>query len=160
MLSEIFPGSSPKVGATYWDQVQELAMISVIKRILQRLHDILDLVSFYLLVTNHWIFDLLLDFSPCLVLSIVPLKKKAVTFQHPCLYSYIKGFSLLYILKHNPTNYIKKQHKLVMFVASIPVIQHLIQLKNYILSFKYQNLHTLLISSRKLFHIFKCFLPR
>ena len=80
LLSEIFPGSSPKVGATYWDQVQELAMISVIKRILQRLHDILDLVSFYLLITNHWIFDLLLDFSPCLVLSIVPLKKKQLHF--------------------------------------------------------------------------------
>ncbi|WVZ69871.1 hypothetical protein U9M48_018593 [Paspalum notatum var. saurae] len=43
LLSEIFPGSSPKVGATYWDQIQELAIISVIKRILQRLHDILDL---------------------------------------------------------------------------------------------------------------------
>ncbi|OEL36388.1 hypothetical protein BAE44_0002592 [Dichanthelium oligosanthes] len=49
LLSEIFPGSSPKVGATYWDQIQELATISVIKRILQRLHDILDLVSFYFL---------------------------------------------------------------------------------------------------------------
>jgi hypothetical protein len=47
MLSEIFPGRSPKVGPTYWDQIQELATISVIKRILQRLHDILDLVSFY-----------------------------------------------------------------------------------------------------------------
>lgn len=43
MLSEIFPGRSPKVGPTYWDQIQELATISVIKRILQRLHDILDL---------------------------------------------------------------------------------------------------------------------
>ena len=47
LLSEIFPGSSPKVGPTYWDQIQELATISVIKRVLQRLHDILDLVSFY-----------------------------------------------------------------------------------------------------------------
>ena len=94
--------------------------------------------KFYLLVTHHWIFDFLLDFSPFLVLSIVPLKKKTVTFQHPCLYSYIKGFSLLYILKHNPTNYIKKQHKFVMFVDSIPVIQHLIQLENYILAFKNQ----------------------
>ncbi|KAK8453043.1 hypothetical protein SEVIR_5G218000v4 [Setaria viridis] len=43
LLSEIFPGSSPKEGAAYWDQIQELATISVIKRILQRLHDIVDL---------------------------------------------------------------------------------------------------------------------
>jgi zinc finger FYVE domain-containing protein 26 len=48
LLSEIFPGSSPKEGAAYWDQIQELATISVIKRILQHLHDIVDLVSFYL----------------------------------------------------------------------------------------------------------------
>uniref|UniRef100_A0A0E0FNZ9 ZFYVE26-like TPR repeats domain-containing protein n=1 Tax=Oryza nivara TaxID=4536 RepID=A0A0E0FNZ9_ORYNI len=43
LLSEIFPGSSPKVGPNYWDQIQEVALISVIKRILQRLRDILDL---------------------------------------------------------------------------------------------------------------------
>uniref|UniRef100_A0A0D9V2H3 ZFYVE26-like TPR repeats domain-containing protein n=1 Tax=Leersia perrieri TaxID=77586 RepID=A0A0D9V2H3_9ORYZ len=42
LLSEIFPGSSPKVGPNYWDQIQEVALISVIKRILQRLRDILD----------------------------------------------------------------------------------------------------------------------
>jgi zinc finger FYVE domain-containing protein 26 len=47
LLSEIFPGSSPKIGPTYWDQIQEVAIISVIKRILQRLSSILDLVSFY-----------------------------------------------------------------------------------------------------------------
>ncbi|KAL6882017.1 hypothetical protein ACP4OV_011489 [Aristida adscensionis] len=45
LLSEIFPGSSPKIGPTYWDQIQEVAIISVIKRILQRLRDILDLES-------------------------------------------------------------------------------------------------------------------
>ncbi|GJM94022.1 hypothetical protein PR202_ga10633 [Eleusine coracana subsp. coracana] len=43
LLSEIFPGSSPKIGSGYWDQIQEVAIISVIKRILQRLHDIVDL---------------------------------------------------------------------------------------------------------------------
>uniref|UniRef100_A0A0A9BEZ5 Uncharacterized protein n=1 Tax=Arundo donax TaxID=35708 RepID=A0A0A9BEZ5_ARUDO len=42
LLSEIFPGSSPKIGSTYWDQIQEVAIISVIKRILQRLRDIVD----------------------------------------------------------------------------------------------------------------------
>lgn len=43
LLSEIFPGSSPKIGPAYWDQIQEVAIISVIKRILQRLSGILDL---------------------------------------------------------------------------------------------------------------------
>ncbi|KAL6615484.1 hypothetical protein ACP70R_037754 [Stipagrostis hirtigluma subsp. patula] len=43
LLSEIFPGSSPKIGSTYWDQIQEVAIISVIKRILQRLREIMDL---------------------------------------------------------------------------------------------------------------------
>ncbi|EEC70995.1 hypothetical protein OsI_02662 [Oryza sativa Indica Group] len=46
LLSEIFPGSSPKVGPNYWDQIQEVALISVIKRILQRLRDILDLEGY------------------------------------------------------------------------------------------------------------------
>ena len=46
LLSEIFPGTSPKIGPTYWDQIQEVAIILVIKRILQRLSGILDLVSF------------------------------------------------------------------------------------------------------------------
>ena len=44
LLSEIFPGTSPKIGPTYWDQIQEVAIILVIKRILQRLSGILDLV--------------------------------------------------------------------------------------------------------------------
>ncbi|KAM3349757.1 hypothetical protein ACQJBY_022565 [Aegilops geniculata] len=43
LLSEIFPGTSPKIGPTYWDQIQEVAIILVIKRILQRLSGILDL---------------------------------------------------------------------------------------------------------------------
>ncbi|KAG8044887.1 hypothetical protein GUJ93_ZPchr0008g11794, partial [Zizania palustris] len=43
LLSEIFPGSSPKIGPNYWDQIQEVALISVIKCILQRLRDLLDL---------------------------------------------------------------------------------------------------------------------
>nr|CAD1824207.1 unnamed protein product [Ananas comosus var. bracteatus] len=42
MLSEIFPGRSPKIGSAYWDQIQEVAIISVTKRILQRLHDLLE----------------------------------------------------------------------------------------------------------------------
>uniref|UniRef100_M8C4G1 Uncharacterized protein n=1 Tax=Aegilops tauschii TaxID=37682 RepID=M8C4G1_AEGTA len=43
LLSEIFPGTSPKIGPTYWDQIQEVAIILVIKCILQRLSGILDL---------------------------------------------------------------------------------------------------------------------
>uniref|UniRef100_J3L1I8 ZFYVE26-like TPR repeats domain-containing protein n=2 Tax=Oryza brachyantha TaxID=4533 RepID=J3L1I8_ORYBR len=46
LLSEIFPGSSPKEGPNYWDQIQEVALISVIKRMLQRLRDILDLEGY------------------------------------------------------------------------------------------------------------------
>lgn len=46
MLSEIYPGRSPKTGSTYWDQIQEVAMISVTWQVLERLHDLLDQVSF------------------------------------------------------------------------------------------------------------------
>ncbi|XP_077246440.1 zinc finger FYVE domain protein isoform X2 [Tasmannia lanceolata] len=42
MLSEIYPGGSPKIGSTYWDQIQEVSIISVTRRILQRLHDFLE----------------------------------------------------------------------------------------------------------------------
>lgn len=42
MLSEIYPGSSPEIGSIYWDHVQELVMISVTRRVLQRLHDYLE----------------------------------------------------------------------------------------------------------------------
>jgi zinc finger FYVE domain-containing protein 26 len=52
LLSEIFPGSSPKVGSGYWDQIQEVAIISVIKRILQHLHDVVDLVRSIFVCNN------------------------------------------------------------------------------------------------------------
>ncbi|KAH0890215.1 hypothetical protein HID58_052644 [Brassica napus] len=42
MLSEIYPGGSPKVGFTYWDQVHEVAIISVLRRILKRLQEFLE----------------------------------------------------------------------------------------------------------------------
>lgn len=45
MLSEIYPGNSPKIGSTYWDQIREVAMISVIKRVLKRLQEQLEQVS-------------------------------------------------------------------------------------------------------------------
>ncbi|ESQ46699.1 hypothetical protein EUTSA_v10000005mg [Eutrema salsugineum] len=42
MLSEIYPGGSPKVGFTYWDQVHEVAIISVLRKILKRLQEFLE----------------------------------------------------------------------------------------------------------------------
>lgn len=42
MLSEIYPGTSPQIGSSYWDQIQEVAIISVTRRVLQRLHDLLE----------------------------------------------------------------------------------------------------------------------
>ncbi|KAJ0971286.1 hypothetical protein J5N97_019245 [Dioscorea zingiberensis] len=42
MLSEIYPGSTPKIGSAYWDQIHEVAIISVTRRILQHLHDLLE----------------------------------------------------------------------------------------------------------------------
>ncbi|KAF8115499.1 hypothetical protein N665_0026s0044 [Sinapis alba] len=42
MLSEIYPGGSPKVGFTYWNQVHEVAIISVLRRILKRLQEFLE----------------------------------------------------------------------------------------------------------------------
>ncbi|MCE3051009.1 hypothetical protein HAX54_048739 [Datura stramonium] len=45
MLSEIYPGNSPKIGSTYWDQIREVAVISVIKRVLKRLQEQLEQVS-------------------------------------------------------------------------------------------------------------------
>lgn len=44
MLSEIYPGSTPKIGSGYWDQLHEVAIISVTRRILQHLHDLLEQV--------------------------------------------------------------------------------------------------------------------
>lgn len=46
MLSEIFPGGSPKVGSTYWDQIHEVAVVSVSRRLLKRLHEFLEQVRF------------------------------------------------------------------------------------------------------------------
>ncbi|XP_057524069.1 uncharacterized protein LOC130803870 isoform X3 [Amaranthus tricolor] len=42
MLSEIYPGGSPKIGSTYWDQIQEVALVSVAKHLLKRLHECLE----------------------------------------------------------------------------------------------------------------------
>ncbi|KAK1551145.1 hypothetical protein Q3G72_031043 [Acer saccharum] len=42
MLSEIYPGASPKVGSNYWDQICEVAIISVSRRVLKRLHEFLE----------------------------------------------------------------------------------------------------------------------
>ncbi|GAB2223083.1 hypothetical protein Droror1_Dr00017220 [Drosera rotundifolia] len=42
MLSEIYPGVSPKIGPTYWDQIQEVALISVGRRLLKHLLELLE----------------------------------------------------------------------------------------------------------------------
>ncbi|CAN8284290.1 unnamed protein product [Cochlearia groenlandica] len=42
MLSEIYPGGSPKVGFTHWDQVHEVAIISVLRKILKGLQEFLE----------------------------------------------------------------------------------------------------------------------
>lgn len=44
MLSEIYPGSAPKTGSTYWDQIREVAIISIAKRVLKRLSEFLEQV--------------------------------------------------------------------------------------------------------------------
>ena len=44
MLSEIYPGGSPKLGSTYWDQIHEVGIISVTRRVLKRLHELLEQV--------------------------------------------------------------------------------------------------------------------
>nr|GEV14748.1 hypothetical protein [Tanacetum cinerariifolium] len=46
MLSEIYPGRAPKMGATYWDQIYEIAVISVAKRLLKRLQELLEQEKF------------------------------------------------------------------------------------------------------------------
>ncbi|KMT16908.1 hypothetical protein BVRB_2g043800 [Beta vulgaris subsp. vulgaris] len=43
MLSEIYPGGSPKTGSTYWDQICEVALISVARHLLKRLRECLEL---------------------------------------------------------------------------------------------------------------------
>lgn len=55
MLSEIYPGNSPKIGSTYWDQIREVAVISVIKRVLKRLQEQLEQVSGVALCDELWI---------------------------------------------------------------------------------------------------------
>ncbi|KAF3778358.1 hypothetical protein EJ110_NYTH43674 [Nymphaea thermarum] len=42
LLSEIYPGGAPRAGLTHWDRVQEICIISVIKRVLQRLTDFVE----------------------------------------------------------------------------------------------------------------------
>ncbi|XP_062164447.1 uncharacterized protein LOC133871099 isoform X3 [Alnus glutinosa] len=42
MLSEIYPGGSPKMGSTYWDQILEVGVISVSRRVLKRLLEFLE----------------------------------------------------------------------------------------------------------------------
>ncbi|XVE53696.1 hypothetical protein DITRI_Ditri03aG0023300 [Diplodiscus trichospermus] len=42
MLSEIYPGGSPKVGFTYWDQIHEVGVISVLRRVLKQLYEFLE----------------------------------------------------------------------------------------------------------------------
>ncbi|KAK3027037.1 hypothetical protein RJ639_041192 [Escallonia herrerae] len=42
MLSEIYPGGSPKIGSSYWDQIHEMGIISVTKRVLKRLQELLE----------------------------------------------------------------------------------------------------------------------
>ncbi|MED6195197.1 hypothetical protein PIB30_035809, partial [Stylosanthes scabra] len=42
MLSEIYPGGSAKDGSTYWDQILEVGVISVLRRLLKRLHEFLE----------------------------------------------------------------------------------------------------------------------
>jgi len=44
MLSDIYPGGSPKVGSTYWDQILEVGVISVSGRLLKRLQKFLEQV--------------------------------------------------------------------------------------------------------------------
>ncbi|KAJ9549726.1 hypothetical protein OSB04_022269 [Centaurea solstitialis] len=46
MLSEIYPGRAPKMGATYWDQIYEIGIISVAKRLLKRLQELLEQEKF------------------------------------------------------------------------------------------------------------------
>ncbi|XP_051127624.1 uncharacterized protein LOC127249073 isoform X2 [Andrographis paniculata] len=42
MLSEIYPGSAPKIGPNYWDQVREMAIISIVKHVLKNFLELLE----------------------------------------------------------------------------------------------------------------------
>jgi hypothetical protein len=46
VLSEISTGKPPKLGSTYWDQIQEAVLLSMMKRVIQRLQEILESVGF------------------------------------------------------------------------------------------------------------------
>lgn len=48
MLSEIYPGGSPKMGSTYWDQILEVGVISVSRRVLKRLLEFLEQVQYFM----------------------------------------------------------------------------------------------------------------
>lgn len=45
LLSEIYPGVPPRTGSSYWDQILDVTVISVTKRILQCMQDIVEQVS-------------------------------------------------------------------------------------------------------------------
>ena len=60
MLSEIYPGASPKIGSTYWDQILEMGIISVSRRVLKRLHEFLEQASSFTrstIITNEMCLD-------------------------------------------------------------------------------------------------------
>ncbi|XP_074272051.1 uncharacterized protein LOC141595969 [Silene latifolia] len=42
MLAEIYPGGSPKSGLTYWEQIREMALVSVARHVLKRLREFLE----------------------------------------------------------------------------------------------------------------------
>jgi hypothetical protein len=56
MLSEIYPGSSPKMGSTYWDQILEVGVISVSRRVLKRLLEFLEQVQYYACIYGFFFF--------------------------------------------------------------------------------------------------------
>lgn len=59
MLSEIYPGASPKSGSNYWDQILEVGIISVSRRILKRLHESLEQVIIHLSCNLFYLVGLL-----------------------------------------------------------------------------------------------------
>lgn len=64
MLSEIYPGNSPKTGSSYWDQIQEVALISVTRRVLQRFHGLVEQVYLWFHIMLG--FEYPLYFSVCI----------------------------------------------------------------------------------------------
>lgn len=88
MLSEIYPGSSPKMGSTYWDQIREVSIISVTRRVLQRLHDFLE-------QENSPTLQAILDGEMTLSLSKEPIKQgqrqRALAILHQMIEDAHKG---------------------------------------------------------------------